>query len=79
VRPWVQDPSLASGLSSFPATPESRPEGFIAEARGTCQTTHAVIVFQCGVGSSGPPSTQPSHKFAGKQCVWGNQVKEPPV
>ena len=23
VRPWVQDPSLASGLSLFPATPES--------------------------------------------------------
>jgi len=60
VRPWVRDPSLASGLSSFPATSESRPDGFIAEVWGTCQTTNAVVVSQCVVGCSGPPSTQPS-------------------
>jgi len=60
VGPWVRDPGLASSLSSFPATPESRPEGFIAEAWGTCQTANAVIVSQCVAGGSGPPSTQPS-------------------
>ena len=65
MRLWVQNPSVASGLSPFPATSESRPDGFIAEARGTCQTTHAVIVSQCGVGSSGPPSMPPSHTSGG--------------
>jgi len=43
------EPSLTSGLSSFPGTPEVRSEDFIAEARGTCQTTTtttAVIVLQ---------------------------------
>jgi len=56
IRPWIRAPSVASGLSSFPTTPESRTEGFIAEAQGTCQTTDAVVVSQCVVGGSGPPS-----------------------
>jgi len=42
-----------------PITPESRPEGFIAEARGTCQTTDTVVVSQNVIGGLGPPSTQP--------------------
>jgi len=57
---WVRAPSLASGLSSFPTTPDARLEGFIAEARGKCQTTNVAVVSQCVAGVSGPPSTQPS-------------------
>jgi len=60
MKPWLRAPSLASGLSSFPTTPESRMEGFIAEARGTCQTTNTAVVSQCVTGGSGPPSTQHS-------------------
>ena len=44
VRPWVKNPSVASGVSSFPVTPDSA--GFIAEAWGMCQTGHAVVVSQ---------------------------------
>ena len=59
VRSWGQNPSVASGESLFPVTPDSA--GFITEARGTCQTGHtAVMVSQGGVGSSGPLSEQPS-------------------
>jgi len=43
---WVRAPSVASGLFSFPSTPEARLEGFIAEARGMCQTTNAAVVSQ---------------------------------
>jgi len=56
---WVQAPSVASGLLSFPSTPEARLEGFIAEAWGTCQTTEAADVSECVAGASGLPSTQP--------------------
>jgi len=58
VRSWEQNPSVASGESLFPVTPDAA--GFITEARGTCQTGHAVMVSQGGVGSSGPPSVPPS-------------------
>ena len=58
VRPWGQNPSVASGVSPFPVTPDSA--GFITEARGMCQTGHAVMVSQGGEGSSGPPSVPPS-------------------
>ena len=34
--------------------------GFIAEARGTCQTANSAVVSQCVTGSLGPPWTQPS-------------------
>jgi len=57
---WVRAPSVASGLSSFPSTPEASLEGFIAQARGTCQNTKAADVSQCVAGASGLPSTQPS-------------------
>ena len=60
IRPWVRAPSLTSGLSSFPTTPEVRTEGFIAEARGMCQTANSAVVSQCVTGGLGPPSTQPS-------------------
>jgi len=57
---WVRAPSLTSGLSSFPPTPDARLDGFIAEARGTCQTTNTVHVSQCVAGISGPLSMQAS-------------------
>jgi len=55
----VQAPSVASGLSPFHSTHEVRLEGFIAEARGTCQSSKVVDVSQCVSRASGPPPTQP--------------------
>ena len=52
---WVRDPNVAFGLSPFHSTPDGRLEGFIAEARGTCQSTKVVDVSQCVSGASGPP------------------------
>jgi len=56
---WVQAPSVASGLSPFHSTPDARLEGFIVEARGTCQSSKVVDVSQCVSGASGPLPMQP--------------------
>jgi len=56
---WVLGPSNAASLSSFNSIPKARIDGFIAEARGTCQSAKVVDVSQCVSGTSGPPPAQP--------------------
>jgi len=55
-----QVPSGAASLSLFNTyIPEVREGGFIAEARGTCQSANVVDVSQCVSGTSGPPPALP--------------------
>jgi len=54
-----QVPSNAASLSSFNSVPDVGMTGFIAEARGTCQSANVVDVPQCVSGTSGLPLAQP--------------------
>ena len=47
VGQWVRAPSCVSGLSLIPLTPDTRQEGFIVEARGTCRAIDVAQVTPC--------------------------------